>query len=51
MAGYYMKCRAECELKDTQQVTLRNGRAATQGSCAVCGTTITVMGGVKTARQ
>ncbi len=35
---------------DMQAVTLKNGRAARQGTCAVCGTTITVMGADKTAR-
>ncbi len=51
MEGYCMKCREKRELKDAQAVTLKNGRAATQGSCAVCGTKITVMGGAKAARQ
>ncbi len=51
MEGYCMKCRVKRELKDAQAVTLKNGRAATQGSCAVCGTTITVMGGAKPAQK
>ena len=51
MAGYCMKCRGKRELKDAQPVTLKNGRAATRGTCAVCGTTITAMGGAKGARQ
>ncbi len=51
MAGYCMKCREKRELKDAQAVTLKNGRAATQGSCAVCGTAIMVMGGARAARQ
>jgi len=29
---------------------LKNGRAARQGTCAVCGTKITVMGADKTAK-
>ncbi len=44
MQGYCMKCRAKQDLKDVQQVTLKNGRAARQGTCAVCGTKVTVMG-------
>ena len=47
MQGYCMKCREKRELKDTQAVTLKNGRAATQGTCAACGTKVTVMGGAK----
>jgi hypothetical protein len=38
-------------MKDAQAVTLKNGRAATQGSCAVCGTKITVMGGATPAKK
>ena len=51
MPGYCMKCREQRELKDAQPATLKNGRAATRGSCAVCGTKITVMGGANAARQ
>ncbi len=51
MEGYCMKCREKRELKDVQVVTLKNGRAATQGSCAVCGTRITVMGGAKVGQK
>lgn len=47
MRGYCMKCREKRELKDPKEVTLKNGRQATQGACAVCGTKITVMGGSK----
>ena len=50
MADYGMTCREQRELKDAQPVTLENGQAATQGTCGVCGTTITVMGGAKAAR-
>ena len=44
MQGYCMKCREKRDLNDVQQVTLKNGRAARQGICAVCGTKVTVMG-------
>ncbi len=44
MQGYCMKCREKREMKDVQQVMLKNGRAARQGTCAVCGTKVTVMG-------
>jgi hypothetical protein len=49
MLGYCLKCREKREMKDPQQVTLKNGRAATQGICPVCGTKITVIGGKKPA--
>ena len=48
MQGYCLKCREKREIKDMQAVTLKNGRAARQGTCAVCGTKITVMGAAKT---
>ncbi len=51
MTGYCMKCREKREMRDAQQVTLKNGREATQGSCSVCGTKITVMGGAKAAEK
>ncbi len=47
MLGYCLKCREKREIKDLQAVTLKNGRAARQGTCAVCGTKITVMGADK----
>ncbi len=51
MEGYCMKCREKRELKDAQPVTLKNGRAATQRACGVCGTRITVMGSAKPAQK
>ena len=47
MQGYCMKCREKRDVKDAQPVTLKNGRAATQGACSVCGTKITILGGGK----
>ena len=44
MQGYCMKCREKRELKDVQQVTLKNDRAAQQDTYAVCGAKVTVMG-------
>lgn len=32
------------EMKDAQKTTLKDGRAANKGKCAVCGTTIMRMG-------
>jgi len=36
--GYCVKCKASQEMKDEEQVTLKNGRAAVKGKCTCCGT-------------
>jgi hypothetical protein len=36
--AYCLKCRAKREMRNARQVTLKNGRPATQGICPVCGT-------------
>lgn len=51
MQGYCLKCREKREIQDAQEVTLKNGRAAVQGTCPVCGTKITVIGGAKAAEK
>lgn len=38
MQAYCLKCRTKRDMRNPQQVTLKNGRPATQGSCPVCGT-------------
>jgi hypothetical protein len=38
MQAYCLKCRQKREMNNPQQVSLKNGRPATQGSCPVCGT-------------
>ena len=45
--GYYMKCKAHREIKDSQQITMKNGRPATQGTCAVCATKVFKIGAAK----
>ena len=40
MTGYYLKCREGREIQNAQQVTMKNGREATRGTCGVCGTTM-----------
>ncbi len=40
MEAYCVKCKAKREMKNPQQVTMKNGRPATTGTCAVCGTKI-----------
>ena len=36
ISGYCMKCRERREMKDTEQVTMKNGRPATRGKCSEC---------------
>lgn len=42
--GYCVKCKTSREIKDPKQITMKNGRPATQGSCPVCGTKIFKIG-------
>ena len=38
MQAYCMKCRTKREMQNSKQITMKNGRPATQGTCPVCGT-------------
>jgi hypothetical protein len=38
MEAYCLKCRTKREMKDEKQITMKNGKPATQGVCPVCGT-------------
>jgi hypothetical protein len=40
MDAYCFKCRSKREIRNPQQVTLKNGRPATQGQCPQCGTKV-----------
>ena len=40
MDAYCLKCRTKREIRNPAQVTLKNGRRAAQGTCAVCGTKV-----------
>ena len=40
MKGYCFKCRKPVEISNPRNVTLKNKRPATQGSCPKCGTKI-----------
>jgi len=44
MEAYCLKCRAKRDISDPKQVTLKNGRPATQGTCPNCGTKISRIG-------
>jgi len=38
MQAYCVKCKAKREMAKPAKVTMKNGRAATKGTCPVCGT-------------
>lgn len=42
--GYCVKCKSKREIKDAQEITMKNGRPATQGVCPECGTKIFKIG-------
>jgi len=45
--GYCMKCKAQRDMQNPEQITMKNGRPATQGTCQVCGTKIFKIGAAK----
>lgn len=36
--AYCVKCKESKEMKDAQEVTMKNGRPAVKGKCPTCGT-------------
>ena len=50
MNGYCLKCRTKQDMIDSVAVTIKGGRMATQGRCAVCSTKITRFGVLGDAR-
>ncbi len=38
MEAYCMKCKAKREMENSEKITMKNGRPATQGVCKTCGT-------------
>lgn len=44
--AYCVKCKQKREMLDAHEVTMKNGRRAVRGTCAVCGTTLNRMGGL-----
>jgi len=45
MEAYCVKCKAKREMRNPVQVTMKNGKPATQGTCPVCGTKMFKIGG------
>jgi hypothetical protein len=42
--AYCVKCKASRDVQDPRQITMKNGRPATEGRCPVCGTRIFKIG-------
>lgn len=38
MDAYCVKCKAKKQMRDSQRVTMKNGRPAMRGKCPDCGT-------------
>ncbi len=49
--AYCVKCREKREMKDAEEVTMKNGRPAMQGVCPVCGTKLFRMVSAKDAAE
>lgn len=45
--GYCVKCRTGRQMQNPKEKTMKNGRKMLQGSCAVCGTTVSKILGNK----
>ncbi len=44
MQAYCVKCKSKKEMKNSQSITMKNGKPATQGMCPTCGTKIFKIG-------
>ncbi|NLN79070.1 MAG: hypothetical protein GX141_09145 [Armatimonadetes bacterium] len=38
MEAYCVKCKAKKEMKDAEEIVMKNGKPATKGVCPTCGT-------------
>jgi hypothetical protein len=47
--GYCVKCKAPREIQEPRQITMKNGRPATEGRCPVCGTRVFKIGAPEAA--
>lgn len=45
--AYCVKCKAKREMKDTENITMKNGKPATRGTCPECGTKMFRIGAPK----
>lgn len=46
---YCVKCKTKTELNDAQYITMKNGKPALKGRCAVCDTTVNAILSTKKA--
>ncbi len=44
MTAYCVRCKAKCEIRAPKAITMANGRPATKGTCAECGTRVFKIG-------
>ncbi len=47
MEAYCVKCKGKKDMKNEQEVTMKNGRNAMKGECPDCGTKMFKIGGKK----
>jgi len=47
MEAYCVKCKAKREMKDAKQVTMKNNKPATTGTCPTCNTKMYKIGAAK----
>lgn len=45
--AYCVKCKQKREIENATQITMKNGRPATEGKCPVCGTKMFKIGAAK----
>jgi uncharacterized protein DUF5679 len=45
--AYCFKCKAKTEILAASEFTMKNGRLAIRGTCVVCGSSITRLGGLR----
>jgi Zn finger protein HypA/HybF involved in hydrogenase expression len=48
MTAYCEQCDTQRQTVDLQQITMRNGRPATRGTCPVCGSHLFKIGSLET---
>jgi RNase P subunit RPR2 len=47
--AYCVKCKTKREMKDPKEITMKNNKPATQGTCPKCGTKMFKIGSAKSA--
>ncbi|MFA5926880.1 MAG: DUF5679 domain-containing protein [Patescibacteria group bacterium] len=47
MQAYCVKCRKKVDVSNAQEITMKNGKPAIQGTCPACGTKVFRIGKAK----